>query len=65
LVIAPWERQFLLAHPEDHGIDKRKGVIEHQPFDFAIGCTAPMAAGDEGPADLDFAPPGVITIIAA
>src|ERR1700721_1305129 len=55
----------LLADPENHGIDEREGVIEHQPLDFAIGRAAPMAAGDEGPADLDFASPGVITIIAA
>jgi hypothetical protein len=44
-----------LAHPENHGIYECKGMIEHQPFDFAIGLAAPMAPGDEGPADLDFA----------
>jgi hypothetical protein len=65
MVIAPRGAPVLLADPEDHGIDERKGVIEHQSFDLAIGCPAPMAAGDEGPADLDFAPRGAITIIAA
>jgi hypothetical protein len=55
----------LLAHSEDDGIDERKGVIEHQALDFAIGRSAPMAAGNEGPADLDFAKLSIITIIAA
>src|ERR1700675_4565360 len=43
---------ILLAYPEDDGIDEGKGMIEHQPLDFAIGRAAPMLLDNEGPADL-------------
>src|SRR5258708_18431062 len=54
-----------LAHPEDDGVDETKGMIEHQAFDFAIGRSAPMAAHEKRPANLDLAEFGVIAVIAA
>ena len=55
----------LLADPEDDGIDEAEGVIEHQAFDFAVGRATPMAANDEGSADLDFTPFRVMAMVAA
>src|SRR5258708_2915403 len=54
-----------LAHPEDDGVDETKGMIEHQAFDFAIGRSAPMAAHEKRPANLDLAEFGFIAVIAA
>src|SRR5258708_17924819 len=54
-----------LAHPEDDGVDETKGMIEHQAFDFAIGCSAPMLTDKESPADLAFAALGAIAMVAA
>src|SRR3954468_16081517 len=54
-----------IAHPEDHGIDEGKGVVEHQSLDLAIGAAAPVAAGEKRPADLDLAQFGFIAIVPA
>src|SRR6185437_7641581 len=54
-----------IADPEHHGIDKAKGMVEHQALDLAVGGAAPMAANDKGPADLDLAALGLMAVIAA
>ena len=40
-------------------------MVEHHALDLAVGAAAPMAAGEEGPADLDFADLGLVAVIAA
>src|SRR6266568_9315068 len=55
----------LVADPEHDGVDEGKGVIEHQALDLAVGAAAPMAAGDERPADLDLAEFRLMAIVAA
>src|SRR5260221_9355658 len=55
----------LIADPEHDGVDKRKGVVEHQALHFAVAATTPMAAGEKRPADLDLTQLRLIAIIAA
>src|ERR1700728_2903522 len=55
----------LVADPEHDRVDESEGVVEHHALDLAVGAAAPMAAGEEGPADLDFADLGLVAVIAA
>src|ERR1700730_1502628 len=55
----------VLADPEHDRVDEGEGMIEHQPLHFAIGAAAPVAADDEGPADLDLAAFGFKAVVAA
>src|SRR5262249_56288619 len=57
--------EILFADPEHHGVDEAEGMVEHQPLHLAIGGAAPMAAGQKGPADLDFALGWLVVVIAA
>src|SRR5882672_2242426 len=56
---------IVLADPEDRGVGEGEGVVEHQALDLAVGRAAPMAAGDERPADLDFAALGLVAVVTA
>ena len=47
------------ADEEDDGVDELEGVVEHEAFHFAVVVTAPVGAGEEGPADFDFVALGV------
>jgi len=38
-------------------------VVEHQALDLAVGRAAPVAAGDERPADLDFAALELVAVV--
>src|SRR5579872_3458342 len=54
-----------LPNPENHRVGESESMAEHQPLDFAVCPSAPMPADKEGPANLNFAPLRVITVIAA
>src|SRR5882724_5835341 len=56
---------IVLADPEDRGVGEGEGVVEHQALDLAVGRAAPVAAGDERPADLDFAAIGRVAVVTA
>jgi len=53
-----------LADQEDNAVDALERMSDHQRLHCRIGGTAPMAAGEKGPADLDFAGLGAVKIIA-
>jgi len=49
---------------EDDGVDELEGVGEHEVFHFAVVVSAPVGAGEEGPADFDLGDVGVALEVA-
>src|SRR5262249_24348954 len=55
-MLTPPALQRQLGSPAQNttSVDEAEGVVEHQPLHLAAGGAAPVAAGEKGPADLDF-----------